>query len=198
MNHSIVVFVVFLSIAVLLACSNEQDIATDAAHKHQTNGWTAYNQKDFSGAQLSFERAIALDSNLADAHNGLGWSQLSVSQAATANSQIIGIAKREFEIAIRIDSTNADAWVGLANTLFLRRALDSDFQTALRAIDNAFDANHRFLFRHDYQSAGNLHLLKAACYYYLGKIDLAKTALETAVRFDSQNLSALSLNRLLK
>lgn len=198
MNNCIIAVSPFLLIFIWLGCSNDQEFDAEAARKQQTDGWAAYDQENFSAALLSFERAINLDPNLADAHNGLGWSHLSTSRVSAVNSQIVAKAQEAFEDAIRIDQSNADAWVGLADTLFLRRKRDLDFQTALRAIDNAFDANHEFLFRHDYRSAADLHVLKAACYYYLGKIGLAKASVETGIRLDSQNSSALSLGRLLK
>ncbi len=189
---------VLLLFSLIVGCSDDVDPNTEAARQQQTNGWAAYDQKDIAAALLSFERAVNLNPNLADAHNGLGWSRLGMSQVSVVNPQIVGKAKESFEDAIRIDPSNADAWVGLANTLFLRRGDDSDFQAALLALENAFDANHQFLFRHDYHSASDLHALKAACYFYLGKKDLAKASVQTAINLDSQNPSALSLTRLLE
>ncbi len=196
-NYAILLAALVLS-SLVAGCSDAPDPDAEAARKQQTNGWLAYDRKDFPIALLSFERAVNLNPNLADAHNGLGWSHIGLSRVPAFNPQIVAKAKEAFENAIRIDPSNADAWVGLANTLFLRRESDSDFQTALRALENAFDADHRFLFRHDYQSAANLHALKAACYYYLGKNDLAKTSVRTAINLDSQNLSALSISGLLE
>ena len=198
MSNCITLLSPFLLVFIFLGCSDGPRFHPEAARKQQADGWVAYDQEAFSMALLSFERAINLDPNLADAHNGLGWSHLSTSRVSEVNPHIVAKAQGAFEDAIRIDHSNADAWVGLANTLFLRRERDLDFQTALRAIDNAFDANHEFLFRHDYRSAADLHVLKAACYYYLGKIGLAKASVETGIRLDSQNSSALSLGRLLK
>ncbi len=198
MNNYAVVYSVLLLFSLVISCSDDVDPNTEAARQQQTNGWVAYDRKDISAALLSFERAVNLNPNLADAHNGLGWSRLGMSQVSVVNPQIVGKAKESFEDAIRIDPSNADAWVGLANTLFLRRGGDSDFQAALLALENAFDANHRFLFRHDYRSASDLHALKAACYFYLGKKDLAKASVQTAISLDSRNLSVLSLTRLLE
>lgn len=198
MNNYAVVYSVLLLFSLVIGCSDDVDPNTEAARQQQTNGWVAYDRKDISAALLSFERAVNLNPNLADAHNGLGWSRLGMSQVSVVNPQIVGKAKESFEDAIRIDPSNADAWVGLANTLFLRRGGDSDFQAALLALENAFDANHRFLFRHDYRSASDLHALKAACYFYLGKKELAKASVQTAISLEPQNPSALSLTRLLE
>ena len=197
MNNYTIVFSALLLFSICAGCSDDPDPNTEAARQQQTNGWLAYNRKDVSVALLSFERAVNLNPDLADAHNGLGWSRLGMSRVSVVNPQIVAKAKESFEDAIRIDPSNADAWVGLANTLFLRREGDSDFQSALRALENAFDANHQFFFRHDYRSAADLHALKAVCYYYLGKSDLAKASVQTAIGVDSQNPSALSLRGLL-
>ncbi len=197
MNRYIVA-IIFWGFVALLGCSNDSEFDTEAAQKNQGDGWAAYNQGNFSAALLSFERAINLDPNLADAHNGLGWSHLSASQVSSINPQIIAKAQGAFEEAIRLDASNADAWIGLANTLFLRREKASDFQTALRAIDNALKADHRTLFRHDYQSAADLHALRAACYYYLGETDLASASVESAIQTNPKNATALSLEQLLK
>ena len=190
--------VAILCFATMFSCSDDSEFDTEAARENQVDGWAAYNREDFSTALLSFERAINLDEDLADAHNGLGWSRMSTLQASSINLQVIANAKEAFEEAIRRDPSNADAWIGLANALFLRREEASDFQTALRAIDNALTADNRFLFRHDYQSAADLHALKAACYYYLGETELAQSAINAVIKIDPQNAAALSLAELLK
>ena len=197
MDYRTFIFSVLLLFTMILGCSDDPDPDAEAATAQQANGWLAYSQENFSMSLLSFERAVNLNPDLADAYNGLGWSHLGISRVSVVNPQIVVKAKESFEDAIRIDPSNADAWVGLANTLFLRRGGDSDFQAALLALENAFDANHQFLFRHDYRSAADLHALKAACYFYLGKNDLAKASVQTAIGEDSQNPSALSLRGLL-
>ena len=196
MNRYIAI-VLCLCIVVLLGCSNDQEFDAEAARKNQALGWSAYKNGDFSAAVLSFERATNLDASLADSHNGLGWSHLSASRSSTVNPQIVAKAQDAFEEAIRLDVSNADAWIGLANTLFLRRESASDFQTALLAIDNALKADNSFLFRHDYQSIADLHALKGACYYYLGEKELAKRSAAAAIQVAPDNASALSLERLL-
>ena len=152
---------------------------------------------DFSAALLHFERVIELDATFADAHNGLGWTHLSTSHAPATAPDILVKAQRAFETAIRSDASNADAWIGLANTLFLRRESASDFQIALRAIDNALQGDRRTLFRHDYQSDADLYALRAACYYYLRQKNLAISAMEHARQIEPSNTTVLSLQHLL-
>ena len=179
-------------------CSDDSEVDTEAVQKAQMAGWAAYDKEDFSAALLHFERAIDLDPTFADAHNGLGWTHLSISRDPTTTPEILATAQKAFEGAIRTDTSSADAWIGLANTLFLRRESDADFQTALRAIDNALQGDHRTLFRHDYQSIADLHALRAACYYYLGKTNLAISAIEGALQTEPSNTAALSLQQLLE
>jgi tetratricopeptide (TPR) repeat protein len=196
MNRSITI-ISMLCLVALFGCSEDAEFDTAAVQAEQALGWRAYDQGNFSGALLSFERAINLDPSVADAHNGLGWSHLSASQVSATNPQIVAKAQAAFEEAIRLAPSNADAWIGLANTLFLRRQNASDFQTALRAIDNALKADHSTLFRHDYRSAADVHTLRAACYYYLGRADLARSAIDQALKIEPQNTAALSLRRLI-
>ena len=182
----------------LFGCGGDEEIDTEAAHKRLDEGWTAYNQGDFPNALLSFERAVNLDPTVADAHNGLGWSHLSASRTSSINRQVIAKAQEEFEEAIRLDSANADAWVGLASALFLRREGATDLRAVLRAIDNALQADHRTLFRHDYHTAAALQALKAACYYYLAELALAVSTTDAALAMEPQNTAANALKRLLE
>ena len=179
-------------------CSDDLEIDTAVVEKRQRDGWAAYDEGDFSAALLHFERVIELDASLADAHNGLGWTHLSAAHAPGTTPEILDKAQRAFEAAIRSDTSSADAWIGLANTLFLRRESASDFQIALRAIDNALQADPRSLYRHDYQSAADLYALGAACHYYLGQTNLASATIESALQIEPSNTAALSLQHLLK
>ncbi len=179
-------------------CSDDTEINVQAVQKGQIDGWTAYNKGDFSDALLHFQRVIELDATAADAHNGLGWTHLSVSHEPAITPDIVAQAQKAFEAAIRLDTANADAWIGLANTLFLRRESTTDFQTVLRAIDNALQGDHRTLFRHDYQSIADLQTLRAICYYYLGQKKLAESAVESALQAEPSNTAALSIQQALK
>lgn len=195
-NHWINVILIFCLI--FFGCSDDAEVDTAIVKKRQAEGWTAYNEGDFPAAFLHFERVIELDATFADAYNGLGWTYLSMAHAPTTTPEILAKAQTAFEAAIRSDSSSADAWIGLANTLFLRRQNASDFQTALRAIANALQADYRTLFRHDYKSAADLYVLRAACYYYLGQTTLARSSVESALQTEPSNTAALSLQHLLK
>ena len=193
--HKFAITLVCLSL--LLSCGTDRDFDSDLSFKNQEDGWIEYNQNDFSQALLAFERAVSLDPSLADAHNGLGWAHLSMSQIPSANSQIISKAQRSFQDAILTDAQNADAWIGLANALFLRRQKLADFETAIRAIDNALAADRDYFFRHDYDSIADIYILKALCYYHLGKKTQAGSTIRTVLKSDPANQSAAQLKKLL-
>lgn len=195
-NHWI--SVILIVCLMFFGCSDDPEIDIAAVEKRQSEGWTAYNKGDFSAALLHFERVIELDASLADAQNGLGWTHLSTAHAPGTTPEILDKAQRAFEAAIRSDTSSADAWIGLANTLFLRRESASDFQIALRAIDNALQGDQRTLYRHDYQSAADLYALGAACHYYLGQTNLARSTIKSALQIEPSNTAALSLQHLLK
>ena len=172
-------------------CSSDSDPSTSSAVNHMERGWRSYESGDYAQALLSFERAINFDENLADAHNGVGWSHLSLSLNPP-------LAQEAFQNAVQLDPSNADAWVGLANLLFLRHKDANDFRSAIRAIDNALQGDAQYLFRHDYRSNAELYALKAACYYYLGEEAEAKQEVDRALQIETTNRTAIVLRDLLK
>lgn len=196
-GESIVYFIIIV-LTLIESCADESDIEIMEAQQNLELGWGQYNGGKYSEATLSFERAINLDDTLADAYNGLGWAQLSASQTPKLNLTIVEKAKSAFFEAIKRNDKNADVWVGLANTLFLRRTNQSDFQRAIEAIDAAMQADQKFLYRHDYKSEADLHALKSACYYYLNDKKPAQAEMRTTLKIDSQNQTGLSLQQILE
>ncbi len=185
------ILILVAALLTLSGCSSDSETDTPTALNYTQKGWHAYNSGDYTQALLSFERALNFNAELADAHNGVGWSHLSLSLT-------IPIAQEAFQNAVQLDAANADAWVGLANVLYLRHKEASDFSAAIRAIDNALQTDRQYLFRHDYHSNAELYTLKAACYYYLGEKQDAKQEIAKALQIDSANGSALVLQKLLK
>lgn len=175
----------------LSGCSSDPDPNTSSALNHMERGWHSYESGNHAQALLSFERAINFDENLADAHNGVGWSHLSLALNPP-------LAQEAFQNAVQLDPSNADAWVGLANLLFLRHKDTNDFRSAIRAIDNALQGDAQYLFRHDYRSKAELYVLKAACYYYLGENASAKQEVDRALQIETTNRTAIVLRELLK
>ena len=177
--------------AILSGCSNDSDPNTPSAVNYTEQGWRFYGSGDYPQALLSFERAINFDEALADAHNGVGWSHLSLSLNPP-------LAQEAFQNAVQLDASNADAWVGLANLLYLRNKDTTDFRSAIRAIDNALQGDAQYLFRHDYRSKADLYALKASCYYYLGENQSTEVEINKALQIDTTNKTAIALQNLLK
>ena len=175
----------------LSGCSSDSDPNTSSAVNYTEQGWRFYESGDYPQALLSFERAINFDEALADAHNGVGWSHLSLSLNPP-------LAQEAFQNAVQLDASNADAWVGLANLLYLRNKDATDFRSAIRAIDNALQGDAQYLFRHDYRSKADLYALKASCYYYLGENRSAEVEINKALQINTANRTAIVLQNLLK
>ena len=175
----------------LSSCSSDSDPNTPSAVNYTEQGWRFYESGNYPQALLSFERAINFDEELADAHNGIGWSHLSLSLNPP-------LAQEAFQNAVRLDASNADAWVGLANLLYLRNKENTDFRSAIRAIDNALQGDAQYLFRHDYRSKADLYALKALCYYYLGEHQSTAVEINKVLQIDTTNRTAIALQNLLK
>ena len=186
---------------ILNGCSSDSDPNTSSAIDYTQRGWNDYKAGNYAQALLSFERAVNFDENLADAHNGIGWSHLSLSLTPA-------LAQEAFQNAVQLDTANADAWVGLANVLYLRNNEAgtqqasikeiNDFRSAIRAIDNALQGDAHYLFRHDYRSKADLYALKASCYYYLGEHQSAEVEMNNALQMDTTHKTAIALQKLLK
>lgn len=174
----------------LSSCSSDSDPNTPSAVNYTEQGWRYYESGSYAQALLSFERALNFDEALADAHNGVGWSHLSLSLNPP-------LAQEAFQNAVQLDTSNADAWVGLANVLYLRNKDTTDFRSAIRAIDNALQGDAQYLFRHDYRSKADLYALKALCYYYLGEDQSTEVEINKALQIDTTNGTAIALQNLL-
>ncbi len=180
-----------LCFLILSGCSSDSDPNTPSAVNYTERGWSLYKSGNYAQALLSFERAVNFDENLADAHNGIGWSHLSLSLNPL-------LAQEAFQNAVQLDAANADAWVGLANLLYLRNKETNDFRSAIRALDNALQADAQYLFRHDYDSKADLYALKASCYFYLGEHQSVAVEINKALQIDTTHETAIALQNLLK
>ena len=178
-------------LTILNGCSSDSDPNTPSAVNYTEQGWRHYESGNYAQALLSFERAVNFDENLADAHNGIGWSHLSLSLNPP-------LAQEAFQDAVQLDASNADAWVGLANILYLRNKEVTDFRSAIRAIDNALEGDAQYLFRHDYRSKADLYALKASCYFYLGEHQDAEVEMQKALQIDTTHKTAVALQNLLE
>ncbi len=159
-------------------------------------GWKEYGLGNHANSILAFEKVINAKQSsdaLADAYNGIGWVYLGFSQSAGVNLKNVAISISKFETAIKLDNTNADAHVGMACALLIRRSSDSDLRDAIVYIDKALNISNEKLYRHDYDSESDLHVLKAQCYFYLSELDKAKSEIEIAINKEKNNPVALAM-----
>ena len=85
-------------------------------------GWEEYKAGDYGAAMLAFERYLNEGGlHLSDAYNGLGWVYMGLSQSAGVNQKNLAISLEKFQAAIDQDSANADALIGKAGLLLIRR-----------------------------------------------------------------------------
>jgi tetratricopeptide (TPR) repeat protein len=186
----------------LFACGTDEEEQTLTPEENAKLGWEEYSLGNYEAAIQAFERVLATSSSStiagkADAYNGLGWAYMSFSRDAVVNKKNISVSLSKFQEAIALDSTNADAWVGRAGLLLIRRDSQTDLRDALDAIENALQADAAYLYRHDYDSKADLYALKAQCYYYLGELGKASDEVERVLAIEKDNVAALAMKRLL-
>jgi tetratricopeptide (TPR) repeat protein len=193
--------VTILCLAFLLfACGTDEEEQILTPEESLKVGWEEYVLGNYEAAIQAFERVLTASSSSAtkvDAYNGLGWAYVSFSRDAVVNQKNMSISLSKFQEAIALDSTNADAWVGKAGLLLIRRSSQTDLRDALDAIENALQADAAYLYRHDYDSKADLYALKAQCYYYLGEMDKASDEVERVLAIEKDNVAALAMRRLL-
>jgi tetratricopeptide (TPR) repeat protein len=193
-------------IGLLIGCGSDLEEAEQASTLEDIrSGWKEYGSGNYGAAILAFEKALTEDgsagaslSHLADAYNGLGWVYLGFSRSAGVNQKNIAMSLGKFQEAVTRDRANADAWVGQAGLLLIRRSSQDDLRDALKAIDNALQGDAAYLYRHDYDSEADLYALRAQCYYYLGELNKARDEIKRSLAMEKNNSSALAMRKLLQ
>lgn len=191
---------IFLCLALAFLCfgcgSDSEDEKYFDIEKELSKGWKEYGLGNYTNSVLAFEKVINAKSSsdmTSDAYNGIGWVYLGFSQSAGVNQKNVATAINKFEEAIRLDESNADACVGIACALLIRRSSESDLRNAIVWVEKALNISSQKLYRHDYDSESDLHVLKAQCHFYLGESDKAKSVLETAINKEKDNPIALAM-----
>lgn len=172
--------------------SDDERLPASVAAETLDRAWANYAQKRFSDALIEFERAAKLDPNNADAVNGIGWTQLSLVEGIPSGPTL-DLAIGSFRAALERDREFADAWVGLGNALFLRRAASADYDDAAASFDAAFRADSISLFRHDYARAADVYAIAAWCYYLADEPESAGIRARQALADDPTEASATLL-----
>lgn len=173
---------------------------------YNTKGYQALRRSDYQGAERLFRIAVALDPQLAWAHNNLG--------VALRRQQRVGLAEASFRRAISVDASypvsyrnlaqlirahgrpgEADELLASAEELERRDPLrhyergidlyrEGSFEEAVRALRHAVGLSPRFV-------RGWLELGRA--YFAMGNEDRARRALERALELEPDNLVAQRL-----
>lgn len=194
-------FISIMSCVLYFGCGADPEEEQGAAPEESLqSGWADYDSGEYGTAILAFEKVFTEDvpaATAADAYNGLGWVYLGFSRSTGVNQKNIATALSKFQEAVAYDATNADAWVGRAGLLLVRRDSQDDLRSALEAIDKALQGNAEYLYRHDYDSEADLHALKAQCYYYLGERGKALDEVNRVLAIEKDNGVALTIKKLL-
>ena len=183
-------------------CGSDSDEKGIPPEEGLQNGWAEYDSGNYGAAILAFEGTLSNKEDasaaiIADAYNGLGWAYLSFSESVRINQANLDTALGKFQEAVSNDATNADAWVGKAGLLLIRKDSQDDFRKALEAIDSALKGNTEYLYRHDYDSEADLYALKSQCYYYLGEQGKALEEVNRALAIERNNNLAQAIRGLL-
>lgn len=189
-----------LMVVISMNCGSNHDEKSTDSDTELADGWREYASGDYESAILAFEKASngeAPADVIADSYNGIGWTYLSISQNIGINSANLDNAIGEFRKSIERDKSNADAMVGRAVALLLRRNGSEDYQDAIALVDLALNGDSDFMYRHDYKSKADLHALKSQCYCYLGEIDKAEIEANLALSIQGDNKTALSVKKLM-
>jgi tetratricopeptide (TPR) repeat protein len=189
-----------LIIVVWAGCNSNYDNKIVDSYAELENGWREYGSDNYGSAILAFESSLngeAPTDIIADSYNGLGWTYLSISQNIGVNGANIDNAISKFHKAIEKDQANADAMMGHAVALLLRRSTLEDYQEAIKLVDSALNGDSSRMYRHDYKSKADLHAFKSQCYYYLGEIGKAEIEADLSLSIESDNKTALSIKKLI-
>lgn len=200
------VFCVFCvtSCILILACGSDprEGELNSTPEESIKDGWEQYNSGKYELAIQAFEKVLnRKDENntslLADASNGLGWSYMGFSGGNVPNQNYMARGLEKFQEAIKLDNTNADAWIGKACILIIKRSSQDELNEAINAIDNALKANVAYMYRHDYDSIADVYALKAQCYYYLGDWEKAHAEVDRVLAMEKDNAAILAMKQLL-
>ena len=147
-------------------------------------GWRQFAEEDYVSALASFDEALGLLSDFADAHAGRAWTLAFLGDAHEA--------RRSFVMAKERNNNDPDIWVGGA---FVFATLEDYDQVVLWA-ENALALSNQWVFSHR-TSITHLHLryVLATAYWYRGSYTqcrLQLDVLEPGVVHDEDSQSLLA------
>ncbi len=135
------IHLLMIIIAVGLFFSCESDVGTEPSNYSPetltANGWTQFENGEYTLALNSFKEAIRASDTYVDAYNGAGW--------ASARLQNLTDAASYFSQCLNLDANYAD---GLAGNTFLSHAR-KNYQTAVSDGNKLATNNPNWSFSHD-------------------------------------------------
>jgi tetratricopeptide (TPR) repeat protein len=168
--------VVCIIVLFVLGCKKTDDtITSDTTASPESDavtltsqGWQAFEGKDYSKAITLFRQALTYNNLYVDSYNGLGW--------AYGRLDSLEKAKQNFDIALGLDHTFIDSYAGRS---FVSLALEK-YQEAITAVSVVEQQGTKFyVFRHDSNiSINDLMLVKAECYFKLGEYSSAQSIID--------------------
>ena len=136
-------------------------------------GWSLYSSKDYSNAVIKFGEIFKYDNTNTDAYIGVGWCYARL--AFGSGDQKYNLAQENFEKALVKEPDNLDALAGLALVLIVK----NHYEDAINAAQSVLEKDSNYVFKRDNQiSAGDLILILAQAYYYLGNYEKAADQLD--------------------
>jgi tetratricopeptide (TPR) repeat protein len=146
---------------------NISDPAAEAI-KLTSQGWQAFEGKDYSKAITLFQQALNNNNLYVDAYNGLGW--------AYGRQDLLEKSQHNFDMALGLEHNFIDAYAGRS---FVSLALEK-YQEAIMAVSTVEQQGTIFyVFRHDNNiSLNDLMLVKAESFFKLGDYSSAQIIID--------------------
>jgi tetratricopeptide (TPR) repeat protein len=114
------------SLVLLCSCGDDGEDGGPSAQELIENGWAKFSAGDYSGAASDFNAALGLDPDANDAYLGLGWAELTRSNA--------GLAEDAFLTYTSLASGSNDARAGLALAYHAQDKFDDVVDVALEVL----------------------------------------------------------------
>ena len=150
---------------------------TTEAHDLYLLGLSKFNQRAVPEALNYFERAIAIDSNYAQAWSGVALANAVLPMWANANRDIAALqVRRAAERAIRLDDRLAEPYAALCQSLSM---MEWRWEEALRNCDAAIGRNPNFATAHHW---------RAELTYSLGRFPETDASYARALELDPRSM----------
>jgi len=144
----------------LIACGKDDDNPVNAelsVSEMIDRGWERFEEADYSGALIEFEAAIERGGDIADAHNGAGWS-------AGQLTNSLSVAAASFSRSLATDTTMYDALGGWAFIAFQQ----DEFTSAIEKADSLLHRRPGWRFLHQTSlDFRDVRLMTAHSYFFM-------------------------------